>query len=174
MRPEKKQLVKDIGEMLDASEHLFLVGYKGLTVAEFNDLRNELAGQGAECHVVPNRLFRIAAAESKAKPVLEIADLKKDNAVVLGGDDPVAVAKALSKFANDKDSFSVKAGALEGALLKEADIEALAKLPSREVLLGQLLGVLQAPARNLVSVLTQKKASVVYALKAYLDQKQSQ
>ncbi|MFO7821201.1 MAG: 50S ribosomal protein L10 [Lentisphaeria bacterium] len=174
MRPEKKQLAQDIGEMLKSSEHLFLVGYKGLSVAAFDSLRDDLASQGAECHVVPNRLFRIAANDTDFKSIAEAPVVKLDNAVVVGGDDPVAVAKALKKFSDGNECLSVKAGVLEGTFLQAEEVGALADLPSREVLLAQLLGVLQAPARNLVSALSQKKASVVYALKSYLDQKQSQ
>lgn len=174
MRPEKQQMAQDIGGMLESSEHLFLIGYKGLSVAEFNSLRDDLASQGAECHVVPNRLFQIAAKNTQFEVVAEAPVVKLDNAVILGGDDPVAVAKVLQNFADDNGALTVKAGVLDGSLLEAAEVTALAKLPSREVLLGQLLGVLQAPARNLVSTLSQKTATIVYALKSYLDEKQSQ
>jgi large subunit ribosomal protein L10 len=170
MRAEKKQLVQDIGTLLTSSGHVIFVSYKGLKVADFSDFRQGLAKVGAECHVIPNRLLR-KAAEVHGLTSLAEATLTHDNAMISGGEDAVAVAKVVRDFAKSHDAVNLKIGALDGRLLKSAEIEDLAALPSREILLAQLLGVLQAPARNLVGVLHAKTASVVYALQAYLDKK---
>jgi len=174
MRFEKKQLVEDIKEELKRSNHLFLVGYRGLRVADFNELRHKLDEKGAECRVVPNILFKKAAEDTDFKCVAEDSVVHGDNAMVIGGEDAVAVAKALCDFADEKGQLSVKAGCLDGNFLSGHRVGELADLPSREELLGQLLGLLQAPTRNLVSLLNRKTSTIVYALKAYMDKKENQ
>jgi len=171
MRAEKLQLVQDIAALLGSSTHLFLVSYKGLTVEQFAALRAELREVGAECHVVPNRLLR-KAAESAGLDCLAGAELVGDTAIVTNGNDPVAVAKRLRTFARTAKGLEIKLGALESKLLQAAEVHELAELPPREVLQAVLLGVLQAPARNLACVLQQKTATIVYVLQAYIDSKQ--
>ena len=170
MRPEKTQLVKDIAKLVEPTPHIFLVSYKGLKVAEFDQLRQGLAGMGAECHVVPNRLLKIALADTEFAALGENS-MTGDNAIVVGGEDPVAVAKLLRDFAKQHEPLAVKQGGMNGKVLQASEVSDLAGLPGREVLLAQLLGVLQAPSRNVVSVLNQKVASICYVLQAYLDAK---
>ena len=117
---------------------------------------------------MPNRLLKKAAGEN-GMTELEPITFRDDNALVSGGDDPVAVAKFIREFTEKNDELQVKAGTLEGRYLEAEDVKQLAKLPGREVLLAQLLGVLQAPARNLAGVLHAKLATVVYVLKNHLD-----
>lgn len=170
MRPEKQQLAEDIRQFVEPSPFVFLFSYKGLDVDQFNDLRARLAEQAAECHVVPNRLLRFALQGTDAQ-VLADHELEGETAMITGTGDAVAVAKALSSFikTNDDEQVAVKCGALAGRKLSAADVAHLASLPSREVLLAQLLGVLNGPARNLVGVLAAAKSGVVYALQAYLN-----
>jgi len=170
MRAEKLQLVKDLGGLMGSSAHIFMMGYQGLTVAEFSDLRQKLAGAGAECHVIPNRLARTAVAECDVEGFGEF-DFKGDNAMVTGGEDVVSVAKALKTFSKEHDELEIKGAAVSGKFLGPADVKALAELPSREILYAQLLGVLEAPKRNLVGVVNAKVASIVYVMQAYLDSK---
>lgn len=170
MRAEKLQLVKDLGDLMGSSAHVFMMSYQGLEVADFSELRGSLAKTGAECHVVPNRLA------AKAAEVAEVGGLdqfpfKGDNAMITGGEDVVSVAKALDGFAKKHDGVELKGGALRGKFLEAKDIAALATLPSRDILYAQLLGVLEAPKRNLVGVVNAKVASIVYVLQAYLDSK---
>jgi len=172
MRTEKKQLVKDIKGLLEPSAAgVFLVGYRGLQVKQFSALRQTLADGGAECHVVSNSLLALAAGQLGWSGLAKLK-LSAETAIVVGGDDPVMVAKVLKSFAKANPQLQFKAGVLEGKLYEAAQMEQLAELPSRDVLLGQLLGTLQAPAQQLVGILNAKTASVVYALQAYLDKKQ--
>ena len=173
MRPYKKQLVQDIRDFLEPSPSAFLITYKGLTVADFAELRAELDEKGAACHVVPNRLLRIAAEEA-GQDALQELPLQGDTALVAGGDDPAVVAKVLATFKKEHDALTFKAGIVDGALYNAADVETLATLPPTEVLQAQLVGLLQAPMRQLASVLNAKVASVVYALQAYVDKQQNQ
>ena len=171
MRAEKTQLVKDIRALVESSSSLFLIGFKGLTAADFRTLRSALMACRSECHVVPNRLLKIAAAES-GLAALGQADLTLDTALVSGGADPVGVAKALRDFAKTRPGALIKLGVVEGKLCTGAQAVALADLPPREVLQAQLLGLLQAPATQMVQVLNAKVASVVFVLNAYLSQKE--
>jgi large subunit ribosomal protein L10 len=171
MRAEKTQLVRDIRALIESSSSLLLMGYKGLTAAEFRALRSALATAGSQCHVVPNRLLKIAAGESGLTDLGQ-AELKQDTALVTGGADPVAVAKVLREFAKTHEEAVLKLAVVEHRLCTAAEAAALADMPPREVLQAQLLGLLQAPAVQLVRVLNAKVASVVYVLNAYLSQKQ--
>jgi large subunit ribosomal protein L10 len=171
MRAEKTQLVQDLGDLMGSSAHVFMMSYQGLTVAQFSELRGKLAAAGAECHVIPNRLAR-KAAETVGLDALAKFSFKGDNAMVTGGADAVGVAKVLKTFAKDHDVVEIRGGALSGKSLDGTAVEALADLPPAEILYAQLLGVLQAPSRNLVGVLNAKVASIVYVVQAYLDSKE--
>lgn len=171
MRAEKTQLVQDIRALIESSSSLFLIGFKGLTAADFRTLRKTLKGCGSECHVVPNRLLKIAVAGTGLAALAQ-AELKLDTAMVSGGADPVSVAKALRDFAKTHAGAVVKVAVVESKLCSAAQAVALADLPPREVLQAQLLGLLQAPAGRLVQVLNAKVASIVFVLNAYLSQKE--
>jgi len=171
MRPEKHQLVHDICELLAGAPSLFLIAYKGLTVRAFSDLRAALEEAEARCVVVPNRLLKRAAAEAGLDGLAAL-DLAGDTALVTCGDGPVAVAKVLKEFARNHPEVAFKLGAVQGQLCTAEQAQAIADLPPREVLLAQLLGLLQAPARQLATVLNAKVASIVYVVSAYLKQKE--
>lgn len=167
MRVEKTQLVGDIGTLLDRAEFVFLVTYKGLTVKAFSLLRARLAERGGvECRVLKNRLIR-KAAEQCGLTALAKLELRGDTALVVGQGDASLVAKILAAFAKEHNQVKPKAGVLDGRALTGGEILELASLPSREVLRAQLLGVLQAPSRNLVNVLYGKASQVVNLLHNY-------
>jgi large subunit ribosomal protein L10 len=174
MRPEKQQLVEDIRSLLGPSTAAFLMTYKGLDVSEFSKLRATLDDSGAECHVVPNRLLGIALKGSD-KEALASDDslLSGDTAMVTGGD-PVNVAQVLRKFTKEHPELTPKCAVLRGKFLPGEDVDKLAEVPPREVLLAQLLGVLQGPMRQLVGVLNAKNAAIVYVLQAYLNERNQQ
>ena len=171
MRAEKQQLVQDLKGLIGLSNGLFLIGYKGLTAAEFVDLRNQLAALGSECHVIPNRLFKRAALEAGIESLAEVG-VAQDNAMVTGGRDVAAAANLLKGFVKEHKNASIRLGVLDGTVLTAEQVVMLAELPPKEVLLAQLLGTLQAPAAQLVRVINAKLASVVYALNAYLKKKE--
>jgi len=171
MRTEKLQLVKDIGAILKESDFVFLISYKGLKVSQFSDLRNKLAKQNASCHVLKNRLIR-KAAENEGLNEVAAMELSGDTAVVSGSGDISAVAKVISNFGKEFDVVSPKYGYMDGAVLSDGDVKAIADLPSREILLSQLLGVLQAPSRNLVGILHTKSTELLNLLNAYKNTKE--
>lgn len=170
MRPEKLQIIQEIKGLIE-NKPFILISYKGLTAAGFTAFRNTLHTVSAECHVVPNKLFQRACLELGAQAPAE-AELSGDTALVTGVD-AVAVAKAVRDFVNQPKSVStVKFGYLDGVLLSQPDVIALADLPPKEVLQAQLLGLLLAPASQLVRVLNAKVSSIVYVLNAFLQKKE--
>ena len=171
MRVEKLQLLNEIGNTLEKSDYVFLMSYKGLTVKDFSELRDSLSKHNAECQVLKNRLIRKAAEQKGIKGLSELK-IVGDTAVVSGKGDAGAVAKALLGFAKTHEPVKAKAGYLEGAILGKNDVAALADLPSREVLRAQLLGVLLAPSRNLVTILDMKATEIVNLINAFKDKKE--
>ncbi|MBT3379442.1 MAG: 50S ribosomal protein L10 [Lentisphaerae bacterium] len=172
MRPEKQQLVADIRTMLESSTCYFLVTYNGLTAADFESFRIDLAEAEGECHVVPNRLFKRAAADTGAE--LPADALVGDSALVAALGDPIAVARVIRKFGRAHKDVGFKLAVLEGAVCSSEEAAELADLPSREVLLAQFLGLLQAPMGQLVSVLNAKVSSIAYVLSSYLDKQENE
>ena len=173
MRNEKTYLVRSIGQMISEADYCYFVSYIGLQVKDFSELRNQLAAQQAECHVLKNSLIRKAAAELNIEG-LDAVDLKGGTAMVFGKGDCSAVAKTLQEFGKKIDKVQAKGGYLDGAILRSEEVTALAELPARPVLQAMLLGVLQAPARNLVTVLNAKASSIVNVINAYKDKVEKQ
>jgi len=173
MRIEKQQLVQDLQAFLGPDRNVILINYKGLDVDAFAELRRALEKLHAESHVVPNRLFLRAAAEAGCSELAQ-AQLKGETALVTAGEDPVQVAKELNAFMKEHPECSFKYGYIDRRVYSPEELLILTRIPPKEVLQAQLVGVLQGPMRQLVGVLNAKVGSIVYALKAYLDKKQEQ
>ena len=166
MRSEKTILVEYIGGIIENSAFLYFVSYKGLTVEQFSDFRNKLADSGAKCHVLKNSLINKAAEKVNAEALASLK-MTGDTAVIFGQGDPGAVAKVVADFAKASEPVVVKGGFLDNVLLSDADVKAISDLPPREILLAQLLGVLEGPKRNLVTVLNNSVAQIVNVLNNY-------
>jgi large subunit ribosomal protein L10 len=164
MRPEKASIVSDLSEKLNRSPFLLVTDYKQMKVDQFGELRNRLAPAGAEVRVVKNSFLKRAMADSGMPDVGE--KLTGQTAIVMGDKDVAPVAKILKAFAAEFKIAALKIGVIDKAVMSTADVEALAELPSREVLLAQLLGLLQAPATRLVRVLNEPAAAFARLLKA--------
>ena len=123
------------------------------------------AVEGAEFQVVKNRLMKLALADTSFSSLESYFD--GTNAVLLGYADVVEAAKVITEFAKDNDKLALKGGSMQGKPLTNAEIAALADLPPKQVLQAQLLGVLQAPSRNLVSVLANVNRQILNVLSAY-------
>jgi large subunit ribosomal protein L10 len=172
MRPEKAGIVADLQTKLNRSPFLLIADYTGLRVDQFSELRNRLAGVGAECRVVKNTFLRRAAKEV-GLPDLS-GDLKGQTAVVMGEKDVAAAAKVLKAFTAEFQKPVMKSGVLDNAVISNSEIAALAELPSREVLLAKLLGTLLSPASTLVRLLNEPGAQLARALQAKVDQEGGQ
>jgi len=164
MRQEKKFLTQEYVARLNGSPFFIVIGYQGLKVTHFNELRKRLRTSGAEVHVVKNTVFRVAAQQAG------LADLNGtlagQLAVVTGQKDVSAAAKALKNFGAEFDKMKLKFGYLNNQRLDEAAIVALADLPSIEILRGKLLGLLNAPATKLVALINTPAAQLAQVIKA--------
>jgi large subunit ribosomal protein L10 len=164
MRPEKASIVADVQTKLKNSPFLLIADYSGMQVKHFEELRTRLAGVGAECHVVKNSFVK-RAIKDLGLPELNDA-LTGQTAMVTGESDICAAAKVLKTFVAEFTKPPVKAGILDNAILSAEQVQALADLPSREVLQATLLGLLLAPATSLVRVLNEPGTSLARVLKA--------
>lgn len=172
MRPEKKSMVEELRTKLGDSVFVIFADYRGMSVAKTEDLRKKLRGVNASMQVVQNRMVGHVARELKY-PGID-SGLEGPSAMVFGKGDVVQAAKVLKQFVKDNERPVVKIGALEGVLLSSKDIEQLASIPSREVLLAMFVGTVAAPLMNLVGVLQQKAASILYVLQAIQEKKEKQ
>ncbi len=150
---QKKQVVSEIKEKLAKAQSVVLVDYRGLTVENVTDLRNKYREAGVEYKVYKNTLMRFAFNELGMQGLDE--HLNGPSAIAISYDDVVIGAKITNDFAKTNDKLKIKAGVAEGKVLDVDAIKALANIPSREVLLGQLAGVLQANIKNLAYMLSQ-------------------
>ncbi len=169
-RNEKEAIVEDLHSKFSNAVSVIVTGFSGLSVSAANSLRKELREKEGEFKVAKNTLLRRAVSGTSAEVLAD--QFTGPNAVVMSYDDPVAVAKVLVKFAEENKSVEIKIGMLDGKLMDAAGIEALSKLPSREVLLAQLLSVLVATPTNLVQVLAGIPRKLLYALRAIEEAKQ--
>jgi large subunit ribosomal protein L10 len=164
MRPEKANIVADLSEKLNRSPFLLVTDYQRMKVDQFGELRNRLAPAGAEVRVVKNSFLKRAMADSGMP---DLADkLTGQTAIVMGENDVAPVAKILKLFAAEFKIAALKIGVVDKEILSTSDVEALAELPSREILLSQLLGLLLAPATRLVRVLNEPASAFARVLKA--------
>ena len=166
----KEELVTEMHERLTRAKAVFLADFRGMNVGKATILRNELRAASVEYKVFKNTLFDLAAKDTEIECISPF--LTGPTAVAISYDDPVGAAKVLSKFAKDPlGKFVLKAAALSGKLLDPKQIQALADLPPREVLIARMLGSMQAPATNFVGVLAALPGALVRVLDAIRAQK---
>ncbi|MBY9077198.1 50S ribosomal protein L10 [Paenibacillus sp. HN-1] len=142
----KQEAVNVITGKLQNSITTVVADYRGLNVSQVTELRKQLREAGVEFQVLKNSLLRRATAAAELTELDEV--LSGPTAVAFSESDAVAPAKILNDFAKKNDALKLKGGVVEGKVVDEAQIKALAELPSREGLLSMLLSVLQAPMRN--------------------------
>ena len=167
MRPEKANIVSDLSEKLNRSPFLLVTDYQRMKVGQFGELRNRLAPTGAEVHVVKNSFLKRAMTASGLPDLA--GQLSGQTAVVTGDNDVAPVAKILKAFAAEFKIAALKIGVIDKAVMSTSDVEALAELPSREILLAKLLGLMLAPATQLVRVLNEPASAFARLLKAKSD-----
>jgi large subunit ribosomal protein L10 len=164
MNPDKKIIIDELLERVNASPFVLVVEYTGMTVPQFSELRNRLAATGAECHVAKNTYMKKALAEAGLPDTGD--SLVGQTAFVTGESDVAAAAKVLKSFEKEFQKPAIKLGILDGQILDEAQVKAIADLPSREVLLATLLGVINAPASKLVRTINEPAASLARVIQA--------
>jgi large subunit ribosomal protein L10 len=167
----KQQIAEDLHDKFAKSAIIVLTDYKGLDVAAINDLRRKLRESDIEYQVVKNTLLVRAAEDTEVALIKD--HFKGPSAVAISYDDPVAPAKVLTQFAKDNGKLEIKVGVLNGKVLDAQAIKALALLPSREVMLAQLLATLNAVPTSFVRVLAEVPRSLLNVLTALKDQKEA-
>jgi large subunit ribosomal protein L10 len=172
VRLEKKQkITEDLHERFSKSVIVVVADYKGLDVSSMNALRRKLREEDIEFQVAKNTLLIRAAKDTEAALIEDY--FKGPSAVALSYTDPVAPAKILAQFAKDNQKLEIKGGVLKNKVLDVDAIKALAKLPSREVLLGQLLSVLNEVPTSFVRTIAEIPRSLLNVLTAIRDQKEA-
>ena len=149
-KSEKQTVVADVAAQVARSQTLALAEYRGLTVAHLDVLRKQAREKGVYLHVLKNTLARRAVAGTP----FEVAAESMVGPLIYGfSEDAVAAAKVISDFAKGNDKLIVKAGAYAGKILTADGVKALASIPTKEVLLAQLLGLMQSPVSRMARVL---------------------
>jgi large subunit ribosomal protein L10 len=165
---QKAKKIDALSEQLSKAQLTIVADYRGLTVGDLQTLRGNLRPFGAEFHIAKNTLARIAATNAGIEGLDPI--LEGPTAIVLAYDDIVGPSKAISDFARTSRILSVKGGVMNQKFIPAADVEAVASLPSREVLLAKLLGMLQSPMARTAGVLSGPSRSIAYLLQARVNQ----
>lgn len=167
-KKKKIALAQEYKEMMQGSQLAVLAGYQGLNVSELTALRRRLQAAGIRFHVIKNTVARLALSEVGITAPDEI--WQGPNALGVTQGDPAAAAKVFIECARDEPRLAIRAGFLGNQVIRAEDLDRLASLPSREVILGQLLAGMQAPLTGLVTVLS----GVVRGLVNVLDARRRQ
>jgi len=172
-RSEKASFVEELRERISRAPVVYLTDFTGLDVKSITKLRRSLRASGAEYLVVKNRLARLAFSGIELPNIFE--DMTGPTGMVLGYEDVVAPAKALTEFAREHDKKPVfKLGILEHKVLQPEQIDRLAKLPPREQLLAELAGAMSAPAAMLAMALEAKLQEMAGLIDALREKRQGE
>jgi large subunit ribosomal protein L10 len=171
-RATKERLIEDYSEGFAASSNAFVLGYRGMTVPQVDALRSKVRASGGRYQVVKNRLALIAVKDTAMAGLSE--HFSGPTAVAYSDRDAVTLAKVLTDFAKGADILEFRAGLVDGAPIEGKDVKAIADLPSREVLIGKLLFLLQTPISRLVRDLGAITQQFVSVLDQVRQQKESQ
>ena len=163
-KEEKKAMVERLQADLEPGGHMVLAEYRGLTVEELSGLRKKIRAASGTIRVAKNTLLRRAVEGTAKDAVVDL--LTGPNAVVSTKADPVPVVKAVAEAAKDMEAIQVKGGFIEGKAMSAEDILRIATLPSRDELLGKMLGSMSAPMQGFVNACQGVTRNLVYALEA--------
>ncbi len=168
-REKKGEIVAQLTERLSQSPNIYLTDFTGVTVKAITDFRRQLRAAGVDYTVVKNTLAVRALEAASVAGVEDVLD--GPTAFVFAGEDPLAAAQLLTEFSKKHDDFTVKAGLVDGQRVDAADVKRLASLPSRDELLGQLAGLMQAPMQGFVGALDGLLYQMVGVLEALREQR---
>jgi large subunit ribosomal protein L10 len=169
-RQKKEQVVEELGAKLKELNYMFLAEYSGMSVAQTTKLRRELRNVDVEFSVIKNSLLRIASTGTRAEAIKD--KFYGPNAIICIHKDPTSAAKVIAGLAKEMPNLKVKAGFLNTQVLTAEDVMRLATLPSREILLGQLVGLLNSMPQRLVYTLSGNLNKLMMTLNAIKTQKE--
>jgi large subunit ribosomal protein L10 len=168
-REEKASIVEELNGKFSKAKIAIVADYRGMSVAKLESLRRELKKSNAEIRVAKNTLLRRAVQGTSFEGIGDF--FKGSTAVAISYDDPVAPAKAMTGFVKANPEFVIRSAAMEGRVLSANDLVALSSLPSREVMLGKLLSVMNEVPTSFVRVLNGVPTKMVYLLNALAEKK---
>lgn len=164
-KARKDELVAQYTELINGSRAIFMAEYKGMSVKKMEKLREEVAKADGNFHITKNTLLKIALEQTDHPIPEEI--LKGQIATGFAMNEVPTLAKTLVDYAKTDENMTIRGAILSGRVLTAAEVEALAKLPSLEQLRAQLIGLINAPATNLASVITNGVRQVINVIDAY-------
>ena len=168
-KAKKQEQVDKLGKDLQNVSNVVVATYTKLTVAQDYELRKALRGAGAKYQVVKNTLAERAAKGTKVEGALK--DLAGVTSIAYTTGDPVAMAKALAKYAKDTPEFTFKVGVVEGRVISIKEIESLATMPSKEELMSKLLFLINAPAQRLATAMNAVPRNLAVVINQAVEQK---
>lgn len=164
-RAQKKELVESMNASFSDAGIVIVSHYKGLSVAQADELRAKIREAGAQFKVTKNRLTKLALAGTDYE---QLADMfTGPTAVAIANDDPVSVSKALTEFAKNNEDLVILGGSLGSKTLEVSEIEALAKMPSLDELRAKIVGMLNTPATRIAGILQAPGGQVARVVGAY-------
>jgi large subunit ribosomal protein L10 len=167
-RTEKEQVVSNLSKRIEGFQAVVLTHYRGLNVEQINQLRQRLREERISYHVVKNTLMKLA---SKGTDLEKLNDyFEGPTAMAVSHGDPVLLAKILSEFVKTQPSLEIKVGLIQGRIVAPEEMKALATMPSREVLLAQVLGGIQMPGGQLAGGILSLLQQVIGVIQARVDQ----
>ena len=170
-RDQKAAVIEEVATQIQESDAVFVVDYRGISVPQAAELRTRLGDAGARFRVVKNTLTQLAADRAGADPLKEVLDGPTAFTFVAAeGGDVALAAKALAEFRRQNDLLEFKGGVMNGEALSTEQIGALSRLPGRDVLHGQLVGVVASPITGLVRVLNALIAGLAIQLRQIADE----
>lgn len=168
-KAKKQEQVEKLSADLKNVKSAIVGTFAKLTVAQDFELRKSIRGAGARYRVVKNTLAERAARGTQVEPALK--DLAGVTSIAYTEGDPVALAKALAKYAKDNPEFTFKAGVVEGRVISIREIEALATMPSKEEIYSKLLFLINAPAQRLVTAVNAVGRNLAVVVNQAVEQK---
>jgi large subunit ribosomal protein L10 len=169
-RDEKAAVIEEVADQIRSAETIFAVDYRGLSVKDAADLRTRLVEAGATFRVVKNRLTIRAADAAGAESLKELLEGPTAFTFIAEGGDAAMAAKALAQYRRQTDALAFKGGQMGGDILSIEQIESISRLPARDVLQGQFVGVLASPITTLVRGLAGMISGLASQLQQMADQ----
>lgn len=166
-RSQKEELVKKLTEKVKAGKVMVFSDYSGTTVAKMKELRDELRKTGSSYKITKKKLIELAFKNSEIE--VDVKNMDGQIGVAIGEADEVSAAKVLAKFSKENEGFKILQGVLESKVISAEEVMALAKLPTREELLGKLVGTINAPVSGFVNALAGNIRGLVTVLKGIAE-----
>ena len=159
MNKEKKQeYIKDMTNQFDKSEAVIVTHYQGLTMSQLDDLRNQMREHGIQFKITKNRITKLALEKTKCK---ELSNLFSGPTAVAFGEDAIMSARILSKFAKDNENLKLIGGIMDNEVLDLAGVQNVANLPTLDEARANIVGILNASASKLVSILLARSEKMI-------------